>query len=642
MLVQLYVPDGAAILPRDHPPSLAGLAKLTTVAESLGVGVRVLDMRNGYDAPDCDLTPFQDRDRILAYLRGGAADIDTAADAVLKYLGFAGGTVVGLSLSLACMIPRHDPAGRETYVHLAAALAKRIYEQAPSTVLLVGGLRPFATSEDRATLEACFDDAPIDHVVLYEGEAPIAKLFTDPEARPDVGEKRGRAWWWTGAPPGDVPSATLPTYQRDAVDRGAVRPSDVVRHYRMHSDWGRDVRGRDDPAAPLLQFSFIHGCPGRCAFCSQAGTELRMIPVERVVDTLLDARDRLGCHDFTFINSQLNASKKYAEAFCDELIARDANLRWSDSVNCRSLDEHLLDKMRRAGAIRLVFGVETPDERLLRYVRKGTTLDRIERMLRHADALGIWNHVLLIAGMPHETAASVRSICGFVEGLGDAVNHATVSAFYLPMDSPFQKMPQDFDLELLESDGGHFAFREVGGLSWEEKKAQIQDSADAVRASVARATRVSRASKDLLDLPMLHLLYRRFGHDGKRTIQRIYRMTFASDLQAVLVDDPTLETKLGGLGLRLQVEPSRCGPDCAVFSVHRAQARWPLELVVGVLGTEEPRWRGERAAFAVRSQRGVDGKVMRVIDAIGRALVERADGFFRAREARAGERARGG
>lgn len=153
---------------------------------------------------------------------------------------------------------------------------------------------------------------------------------------------------------------------------------------------GRGGKREDDAPAPLLQFAFVHGCPGQCAFCSQAGTDLRALPVDQGVDALIETRDRVGCSDFTFVNSQINASKSYANAFCDELIARGANLRWSDSVNCRLLDEGLLDKMRRAGAIRLVFGVETPDARMLRYVRKGTTLDRIERMLRHADALGSW------------------------------------------------------------------------------------------------------------------------------------------------------------------------------------------------------------------------------------------------------------
>ncbi len=68
-----------------------------------------------------------------------------------------------------------------------------------------------------------------------------------------------------------------------------------------------------------------------------------------------------------------------------------------------TVDEPLLEKMRRAGCYTICFGVESGDQEILNRISKGITLERALDVMKWADELGLYTKVSFSLGHPGET-----------------------------------------------------------------------------------------------------------------------------------------------------------------------------------------------------------------------------------------------
>jgi hypothetical protein len=228
-----------------------------------------------------------------------------------------------------------------------------------------------------------------------------------------------------------------------------------------------------------------------------------------------------------FINSNFNDNYAYADRLCDGMIKGRFGFLWSDCANLRRVDEALLGKMRRAGAIKLTFGMETGSPRMLRHIRKGTTVEKIERYLRASHGLGIINHIELIGGLPGETAADLELTEDFIRRNRDCVDIYSLNPFYLYAGSPFAKNAADFGIELLPRPAGGAAragafserFNEIGGLKWKAKDRQIAESTRRLSEVINGVS--SYGAIDYEHMHLRVLLYRKLGHRNKALISRI-------------------------------------------------------------------------------------------------------------------------
>ena len=285
----------------------------------------------------------------------------------------------------------------------------------------------------------------------------------------------------------------------------------------------------------VLPHIFVRGCNAPCGFCTYAYSKIEGEDVAETIAGLRFLSETYDCKHFHFLNTQINSVYKYCEMFCDGLIESGLDLLWSDCCNMRALDERLLEKLRRAGAMRLVFGVESPEDSMLQMIHKGITTARIERLLKASHDVGIWNHVLLIAGMPHETKPKQDRIMEFLERTAPTVDFYSVSSYYLIATSPWGKDPAKYGIERISSPSQLLeeqAFNEVPGgrwesegLRWPEKKRQIVESTQRTYKTISRAKGQSRCVAGNIDLYLLMFLYRILGHDQKAEIVRAYTDT---------------------------------------------------------------------------------------------------------------------
>jgi MoaA/NifB/PqqE/SkfB family radical SAM enzyme len=335
-----------------------------------------------------------------------------------------------------------------------------------------------------------------------------------------------------GAHAYDTIPAAVPYFDPKLVDQFRYSGLQIMKRFHFDKEMMLRFSRYEDEQIVVLPHIFVRGCNAPCGFCTYAYTKIEGEEVEQTVAGLQFLAEHYNCRHFHFLNTQINSVYGYADMFCDQVIAAKLDILWSDCCNMRQLDEKLLEKMRRSGAMRLVFGVESPEDSMLKMINKGITTATIERLLKASHDLGIWNHVLLIAGMPHETRAKQDRIMAFLERTAPMVDFYSVSSYYLINDSPWGKSPEKFGIERISDPGKYLeeqAFNELrtdrwesDGLQWPQKKLQIVESTQRMYRTISRAKGQSRCVAGNIDLYLLMFLYRVLGHDRKADIAKVY------------------------------------------------------------------------------------------------------------------------
>ena len=466
-----------------------------------------------------DLAGFDDRGRIEAFLSSGRdEELEALADRLLAHTDLDGFDLVGLSL-----------VGQHNFSALGSALvmAKRIKER-KGALVVIGGL------DDHDCLlpfDRIVAFEPIDFAITGYGGEPLLNLIYALEN--DLFNKicLERVSYR------NKEHQDIPHYYRIGPDC-FFRPDfdglplDLYRYETARHFPELVQEGAKEGPVLVLPYVFTFGCPHRCAFCSEAiDKDFEMKPVDKVVTDLEALRRRYGTRYFFFLNTNINPTYKYAEAFADEVSRRGLDIMWSCCAQFRNMDERLLEKLRRAGAVRLIFGLETASPRLLEFIRKGFTVDAARRLLGEAHRLGIWNEIELISGLPHERDEDVDATVRFIHENAHAINYCNNNRFILKK-SWLLHDPARFGLanvsRIEEPEEGDeeglflHRFDEVGGLGWEEKKGQILAAFDRVNSAVSRVIFESKGIRYYRSNQSLALLFYLYStRSGKGEIESI-------------------------------------------------------------------------------------------------------------------------
>lgn len=282
----------------------------------------------------------------------------------------------------------------------------------------------------------------------------------------------------------------------------------------------------------ILPFQFIKGCPNTCAFCGSSGEGLKaFLTPEEVVNGIKSLQERFNPTGYLFLNDTINISKGYIGKICDMIREHNINTLWSDCARVSGLDEEIIAKMREAGCIRLILGMETASSSLLKRVRKEITIPELESVLNLTTKYGIWTGIEVICGLPHETEDDINMTIDFLLNNRNYIDRIYCNIFDLRDHSLMFLRPQDYGMEniheinLYSVQGGdsfnicnfvQFSFDEMGGLKWEDKKKQMVDS----YRKVTNATNALVSLPNFLEEHILFYLYSKFN--DKKIIKKIY------------------------------------------------------------------------------------------------------------------------
>jgi len=81
-------------------------------------------------------------------------------------------------------------------------------------------------------------------------------------------------------------------------------------------------------------------------------------------------RESTRIKDFLFWGESFTLDPKYGEQICDEILRRGIRIEWSTTSRVDSLNERLLEKMKRSGCVMLGLGIESISQEVLDTAKK--------------------------------------------------------------------------------------------------------------------------------------------------------------------------------------------------------------------------------------------------------------------------------
>jgi len=277
-------------------------------------------------------------------------------------------------------------------------ISREMKERLPNTLTLVGG--PHATACPGETLD-WFPD--IDLILRGEADYTLCELveqLSNNVAQPEVAglcyRSDGRNVLIPPGPsPNDLDNIPIP-------DRKLLWDN-----YQAGVYWLARARG----AADLVVTS--RGCPYNCKFCFKMERGYRPRSPENVLAELVYLAS-IGVTNIDIEDDLFTGHKKRCIQICNMI--QDAGLRLNLKVrsHVKSIDEELLQMLRKVGVRAIVYGIESGSQKMLDAMNKRATVEENYRAIRLAKAAGLQCYADVVVGFPGETLETLAETRRFL------------------------------------------------------------------------------------------------------------------------------------------------------------------------------------------------------------------------------------
>ena len=300
---------------------------------------------------------------------------------------------------------------------------RRLHEQRPDTMILLGGPGPTATAGQ------ILEQYPwIGAVVRGEGEETVQE------------------WVRSAAEADGRPIAGLTYRHGDQVvhgpDRARSRDLDARPAYDL-LDWNRYSHAR---------IITTRGCSYRCSFCDVTalwGNRTVYRELDATVAEMELLRDRYGKSMIGIADDTFVLNRNRVRAFCELLIERRSGIEWGCFGRINLMTPELVELMARAGCRAVFYGIDSGSQAVLDRTVKRVRAEQVVPVLKLSAQYFDTIEASFIWGYPFETAddfARTMDLAGQAALLAPKVN------VQLHMLSPLPLSPiyREFTGELLE------------------------------------------------------------------------------------------------------------------------------------------------------------------------------------------------
>ncbi len=214
------------------------------------------------------------------------------------------------------------------------------------------------------------------------------------------------------------------------------------------------------------KITLAHGCYWkRCAFCDVSLDYIgryEAAPICDLVDHMEETIRLTGQRGFHFVDEA--APPKLLRDLAIEILRRNLTITmWGNIRFEKSYDEDLCRLLAAAGLIAVTGGLEVANERLLRRIDKGVSVEQVARCAASFQSAGVMVHAYLMYGFPTQTVQESIDSMELVRQLFAAglIDSGFWHRFVLTRHAPIYSDPDSFGVQLVPLKSAAFAQNDV-------------------------------------------------------------------------------------------------------------------------------------------------------------------------------------
>lgn len=138
-----------------------------------------------------------------------------------------------------------------------------------------------------------------------------------------------------------------------------------------------------------------------------------MRSVSNVFEEIEEVISKYGVREIRFFDDTFTLNKKRVYEICDEFEKRKLKISWTCLTKVACVDGSLLKRMKQSGCWQVLYGFESGDDRVLKLLKKGNTVEMNRRAIRLTKEAGLEVRGDFIVGTPGETWESLERTVKF-------------------------------------------------------------------------------------------------------------------------------------------------------------------------------------------------------------------------------------
>lgn len=260
-----------------------------------------------------------------------------------------------------------------------------------SSIVIIGGVHATVALEEVAA------NPNIDYIITGEGEISFSKLLSDIESEktPDRIIKGASS---------NIEELPFPDRELFDFESGELKTPWLP---HMPSPFSALIIGR--------------GCPFYCSFCQPAERmifdgKVKIRSIENVMEELSYLEKRYNIKSFLIHDDLFIIHPKYVDEFCKEYKRKGFNQTFACQARADIIEknEEIIKKLADVGLSCLMIGFESGSQRILDFLKKGTTIEQNRNAVKICRKYGIKIFANFMFGIPTETTEEVIEIANFV------------------------------------------------------------------------------------------------------------------------------------------------------------------------------------------------------------------------------------
>lgn len=274
--------------------------------------------------------------------------------------------------------------------------------------VMIGGAHPTALPTE--TLEECKD---IDITVYGEGEITVPELMEAIEGKRKMEDIEGIAYRDAANIMKNAPRPLIEDLDSVPFPARQLLPWEKYQRLTHRTLFSKNV---DKPYTTMMT---SRGCPFGCVYCDKSafGRKWRARSAENVVAEIEAVVEKYNIGEVSFHDDLFTLDRERVVKICELILEKGISISWACDARADTVDQEMLDLMKRSGCTTVCFGVESGDQTILDNIKKSESLEQIRDAVTMAKKAGLNVSAGFIFGLPGETLETAKATLEFAKSL---------------------------------------------------------------------------------------------------------------------------------------------------------------------------------------------------------------------------------